>query len=106
MSNDDGLAGELVVAGKVSGDWLWHMPLHERYKSLLDGTHADLVNSGGREAHVAQGGMFLQNFVPAGVKWAHLDIAGVAHPKKDDRYLGKGATGFGVRAVVEWLSRR
>jgi leucyl aminopeptidase len=103
MTNNDTIAKDLERAGEASGEMVWRLPLHERYKSIMDGTHADLQNSGGREAHAIAGGIFLQHFVPEKTPWAHVDIAGVAHPKKDDRYLGKGASGFGVRLVVQYL---
>ncbi|HTV47613.1 MAG TPA: leucyl aminopeptidase, partial [Phycisphaerae bacterium] len=86
FSSDDKLASDLIAAGQQTGEWLWRLPLHERYRKLLDAPHADISNSGAREAHPIQGGMFLREFVPAKIKWAHLDIAGVANQKKDFRY--------------------
>ena len=104
MSNREDLARALQSAGTYSGEWLWPLPLHDRYAALLESPHADIANSGPREAHPIQGGMFLRHFVPAEIPWAHLDIAGTAHPKKDDRYLvGKSASGFGVRLLLEYL---
>ena len=104
MSNRQTLAQALQSAGTYSGEWLWPLPLHDRYATLLESPHADIANSGPREAHPIQGGMFLRHFVPAKIPWAHLDIAGTSHPKKDDRYLvGKSASGFGVRLLVEYL---
>ena len=103
MTNDDALAAALECAGAASGEWVWRLPLHERYKPIMDGTHADLQNSGGREAHAIAGGIFLQHFVPEKTPWAHVDIAATAMPKKDDRYITKGASGFGVRLVLEYL---
>lgn len=104
MAGDDGLAAQLIAAGISTGERLWRLPLDQAYRKLLDSPHADMVNSGAREAHPIQGGMFLQEFVADGVPWAHLDIAGVAHPKKDDRWwIGDHASGFGVRLVVEYL---
>lgn len=104
MSNNDELASQLITAGVATDEWLWRLPLNPRYRKLLDSPHADMVNSGGREAHPIQGGMFLQEFVPAGTPWAHLDIAGVSHPKKEYRYLkGEQASGFGVRLLVEFI---
>ncbi len=106
MADDDGLAAQLIAAGNSTGERLWRLPLDQAYRKLLDSPHADMVNSGAREAHPIQGGMFLQEFVADGVPWAHLDIAGVAHPKKDDRWwIGDHASGFGVRLVVEYLQR-
>ncbi len=107
MSNHDGLANELKSAGERVDEWLWRLPLHRRYRGLLDSPHADMVNSGGREAQPIQGGMFLQEFIPAEVPWAHLDIAGVAHPRRDYRYLkGDQASGFGVRLIVDFIKSR
>ena len=104
MGGDDELAAQLIAAGNSSGERLWRLPLDKAYRKLLESPHADMVNSGGREAHPIQGGMFLSEFVADGVPWAHLDIAGVADPKKDDRWwIGDHATGFGVRLVVEYL---
>ncbi len=69
---------------------------------------ADIVNSAGREGHPLQGGAFLSYFVPKdeSVPWAHLDIAGVADTEKELPYYGKGATGWGVRILVEWATSR
>lgn len=107
MSNHDGLAEELTKAGERVDEWLWRLPLHRRYRSLLDSPHADMVNSGAREAHAIQGGMFLREFVPDSIPWAHLDIAGVAHPRKDYRYLkGDQASGFGIRLIVDFIKSR
>lgn len=106
MAGNDQLATELIHAGEITGECLWRLPLDKAYRKLLDSPHADMVNSGGREAHPIQGGMFLSEFVTAGVAWAHLDIAGVSDPKKDDRWwIADNASGFGVRLVVEYLQR-
>ncbi|HMD54768.1 MAG TPA: leucyl aminopeptidase family protein, partial [Phycisphaerae bacterium] len=106
FSSDDKLAADLIAAGEHTGEWLWRLPLHERYRKLLDAPHADISNSGGREAHPIQGGMFLREFVPAKIKWAHLDIAGVANQKKDFRYWrGENASGFGVRLLIRYLQQ-
>jgi leucyl aminopeptidase len=105
FANNEALAAALETAGRASGELLWLLPLHDRYKPLMDGYHADLVNSGPRGAHPVQGAIFLQHFVPPEIPWAHLDIAGTAFPAKDDRYLVRGATGFGVRVVTEYLRR-
>jgi leucyl aminopeptidase len=69
---------------------------------------ADIVNSAGRWASPLQGGAFLSHFIPRddSVPWAHFDIAGVADTEKELPYYAKGATGWGVRTLVEWVTSR
>lgn len=107
MSNDDGLAADLEEAGRTTHERLWRLPLWDDYRDLIKGTDSDLRNSSGqRDAHAIVGGMFLKEFVREGVAWAHLDIASVASQDANDSPLGKGATGFGIRLLVEFLHRR
>ncbi len=103
MANDDRLAGELISAGEKTYERLWRLPLDEEYFDLIKGDEADIKNSGGREGAPIFGGIFLKQFVDDGIPWAHLDIAGVASTGKDLPYCPKGATGFGVRLLVEYL---
>jgi len=106
MSNNDDLAGELGECGRRTGERLWRLPLWEEYRELIKGTEADLKNSTTkREAHAIVGGMFLKEFVENGMPWAHLDIAAVAVNEESRPPTGKGATGFGVRLLVEYLRR-
>jgi leucyl aminopeptidase len=63
---------------------------------------ADLKNAGGRAAGTISAGWFLKEFAGAN-KWAHLDIAGTAWEEKGRPYLPKGATGVGVRLLVQYL---
>jgi leucyl aminopeptidase len=100
ISNDDDLSAALTAAGEQTGELLWRLPLHPEYDKLIEGRFADLDNA--PEAHKAGtilGGAFLSNFV-GDVPWAHLDIAGTAW-ELDRAYVGKGASGFGVRLLVE-----
>jgi leucyl aminopeptidase len=100
MSNDDELAGRLVAAGESTGEILWRLPLHEEYDELIRGKYGDLDNAPeARKAGTIVGGAFLANFV-GDVPWAHLDIAGSAWDL-DRAYVGKGASGYGVRLLVE-----
>ncbi len=103
LSNNDQLAQQLFDAGQATHERLWRLPLDEDFAKLLKGDDADIKNSGGREAHCILGGMFLQNFVEDGTAWAHLDIAGMADTPKELPYSPKGATGFGVRLLVNYL---
>lgn len=104
LANNDPLANALYQAGEKTGERLWRLPLDEEYSKNMKGEDADLKNSGGREGHAILGGAFLKAFVADEVPWAHLDIAGVADANKELPYSPKGATGFGVRLLIEYLS--
>lgn len=106
--NDGSLKQRLLKAAADTGERIWQLPLWEEHRRQLEGTHGDIVNSAGREAHPCQGAAFLSYFVngvqplmqPA-VPWAHLDVAGVSDVKSNDHPLyAKGPTGFGVRLLV------
>ncbi|MDR8412681.1 leucyl aminopeptidase [Nonomuraea sp. 3-1Str] len=106
-STDDDLAGALVAAGRDSDDRLWRMPLIDEYAPALESPIADLANVESGSTYGAgsiTAALFLREF--AGKRpWAHLDIAGVGRSTVDDGILTKGATGFGVRVLLEWLTR-
>jgi leucyl aminopeptidase len=97
--NDDELAGRLERLGRQTGDRVWRLPLAPQYRELLKSEWADLKNSGGRWGSLPSSAAFLARFVPDGVRWAHLDIAGVAYGSKAHNGLPAGATGFGVRLL-------
>jgi leucyl aminopeptidase len=100
MSNDDELVGRIMVAGTRTGEIAWRLPLHEEYDELVKGKYGDLDNAPeARKAGTIVGGAFLSNFV-GDTPWAHLDIAGSAWDL-DREYVGKGASGYGVRLLVE-----
>ena len=103
LSNDDTLSEQLLQAGTRTHERLWRMPLDDDYLKQIKGDEADLKNSGGREASTIIGGMFLKQFVSDQVPWAHLDIAGMADSRTDLPYCPKGATGFGIRLLVDYL---
>src|SRR5579884_525805 len=100
MTNDDGLASLLADCGRRTGELVWRLPLHEAYAELVKGRYAQLTNvSDRREASSIVGAEFLHHF--AGERpWAHLDIAGTAYDVRKP-YFDRGATGFGVRLLVE-----
>jgi len=107
MSNDDELAAALGEAGRRTNERLWRLPLWDDYRELIKSQEADLNNSTAkRDAHAIVGGVFLKEFVRDNLPWAHLDIAAVATDDNGRGPLGKGATGFGVRLLVEFLRRR
>ncbi len=106
LSNDDKLADILYQCGESVFERLWRLPIDEELGILLKGCQADLKNSGGRDGQTIQGAMFLKNFYDfEASSWAHLDIAGVADIEKETQYAPRGATGFGIRLLVDFLSR-
>jgi leucyl aminopeptidase len=104
FSNDDGLAAKLEAAGQAVGDKLWRMPLGEPYDKLIESQIADMKNVGPREGGSITAAVFLQRFVESGVKWAHLDIAGMAWSEKASHLYDKGATGFGVALLDRFVA--
>jgi leucyl aminopeptidase len=105
MANNDALAEALLQAGEQTHERLWRMPLDDDYLEPTKGEEADLKNSGGREGAPIFGGIFLKQFVTDEIPWAHIDIAGTADSPKELPYSPKGATGFGVRLLIEYLQR-
>jgi leucyl aminopeptidase len=100
LANDDAWAARMSEAGERSGEILWRLPLHEEYDELIKGKYGDLDNAPeGRKAGTIVGAAFLSNFV-GDTPWAHLDIAGSAWDL-GRAYVGKGASGYGVRLLVE-----
>ena len=104
FSNDDGLAAQLTSAAAAAGDPLWRFPLGEAYNKLLESQIADMKNVGPREAGSITAAQFLQRFVEDGVKWAHLDIAGMVWAAKPGAVWDKGATGYGVRLLDRFVA--
>ncbi len=104
FTNDDGLAADLLASATASGDKLWRMPLAEAYDKAIDSPIADMKNIGGREAGSATAAHFIGRFIQPGVKWAHLDIAGMAWASKDLPLVPKGATGYGVRLLDRYIA--
>ena len=104
FSNDEELAGELLKVAQESGDKLWRMPLAEPFDRLIDSQIADMKNVGPREGGSITAAQFIQRFVENGVKWAHIDMAGKAWSDKAGATYDKGATGFGVRLLDEYVS--
>lgn len=98
------LTNELTHAGNVSGEKLWRLPLGEAFAKQIRSSVADIKNGGcpgfGESSAAAE---FLRCFVNPSIPWAHLDIAGVAWVRDESPFCRQGATGFGVRVLVEWI---
>ena len=104
FSNNDELAGKLLQAGDESGDKLWRMPLAEPFDRLIDSPIADMKNVGPREGGSITAAQFIQRFIENGVKWAHVDMAGKAWSDKAAATYEKGATGYGVRLLDQYVA--
>ncbi len=105
FSTDETLRDTLLDAASATAERLWPMPLYAEYEKAIESETADIKNSGGRKGGVGSSATFLKHFVdyPA---WAHIDMAGMAIEAKDNPYVpGKGATGFGVRLLTEFVRR-
>jgi leucyl aminopeptidase len=103
FANDDGLAEELLAAGRAVGDLLWRFPLGDAYNKLIDSQIADMKNVGPRGGGSITAAQFIQRFVEPGVRWAHLDIAGMVWADKPGATFDKGATGYGVRLLDRFV---
>jgi leucyl aminopeptidase len=101
---DDELAKHLMKAADESGDKLWRMPLGEAFDRMLDSDIADMKNVGPREGGSITAAQFIKRFIEEGVRWAHLDIAGMAWSDKPSSTYAKGATGFGVRLLDQFVA--
>jgi leucyl aminopeptidase len=99
-SSDDRLRDATIAAAKKSGERLWPMPHFPEYDEAIRSDVALLKNSGGRMGGACTAAAFLRTFAEK-TPWVHLDIAYTSHRNKDGASLAKGATGFGVRILVE-----
>ncbi|MFH1808413.1 MAG: leucyl aminopeptidase [Pseudomonadota bacterium] len=103
FSADDSLASDLGRAGALAGEPSWRLPLDDSLRDQLKSPIADLKNTGGRYGGAITAALFLREFVPEGVRWAHLDIAGPAFSDSARDHISKGGTGFGVATLVRFL---
>ena len=106
FAGDDSWRDAVVAAGNASGDLAWPWPLHPRYRPLIDSTVADLRNTAGKSfGFPIVAATFLQQFAGDGA-WAHVDMLGTALLDEDrGDAFGRGATGYGVRMLVELATR-
>jgi len=103
MANDDVLRDAVVDAARRAGEAMWPMPLPDELRKGLESTVADLSNvPSDRAGGMLVAGLFLREFVPSGVRWAHLDIAGPAFNEGAPHgYTPKGGTGAATRTLVQ-----
>ncbi|MFQ6675437.1 MAG: leucyl aminopeptidase [Fidelibacterota bacterium] len=104
MGSDETLIQEIMKAGELSGERVWHLPLWDEYSEDIKGKVADVKNIGSPgQAGTIAGGAFLKEFV-GDISWAHIDIAGTAWWDKDRPYAPSGPSGVGVRLGLELLN--
>ena len=101
FSTEDQRRDKLLEAGQATHERLWPLPLWDDYRKSIKSDVADMKNSGGRMGGVATSAIFLKEFTD--YPWAHLDIAGMAFSEKEKGFVPAGATGFGVRLLVQFL---
>ncbi|WP_414528596.1 leucyl aminopeptidase [Nodularia chucula] len=99
---DDALAAQLEEAAETAGEKLWRMPMEEKYFEGLKSGIADMKNTGPRAGGSITASLFLKQFVKD-TPWAHLDVAGPVWADKENGYNSAGATGYGVRTLVNWV---
>lgn len=102
MGTNEPLIERLREASERSGEKIWPLPMYAEYDEQIKSDIADMKNVGGRGGGSITAGCFLKKFTQ-GMNWAHLDIAGTAWAQQPRPYAPKGATGVGVRLLVELL---
>jgi leucyl aminopeptidase len=100
LGNDQAWIDRVRAAGERANERAWQLPLWKEYNDQIKSDIADMKNSGGRPAGTITAAAMLAKFAED-YKWAHLDIAGTAWEDKGRPYTPKGATGVGVRLLVE-----
>jgi leucyl aminopeptidase len=104
-SHNDALAEALTAAGAAAGEWMWRLPLPDDYLEYLHSDIADRHSSPSRGAGSVAAALFLGEFLgDLRGEWAHLDMSAPSWAEKDDGELSKGATGWGTRVLLRWLS--
>ena len=101
-SPDDSVANQLLAASELAGEKMWRMPLEEKYFDGLKSPIADMKNTGPRPGGAITAALFLKQYVKE-TPWAHLDIAGPVWADKENGVNNSGATGYGVRTLVNWV---
>ena len=104
VGNDCDMVHNVINAAKEVGERYWELPMYEEYKDSLKSEVADMQNTGSRWGGASTAGLFLKEFVKD-AKWAHIDIAGVAFMDKPMNEFIKGATGAGVRALINYIGK-
>ncbi len=105
FTNDEQFEKEYNKYATEAGDEYWRLPLYEGYAKQMKSDIADLKNiGGGRYGGAITAGLFLKAFVKK-MKWIHIDIAGPAYRESEKGMLPKGASGWGVASIINFLEQ-
>ena len=102
MGNDRDLIDKLKISGDNTYERVWEMPLFEESEEPIKSDIADFKNTGGKSGSLISSAYFLYKFA-GDIPWVHLDIAGTAWIEKEKPYIPKGASGIGVRLVLDLI---
>lgn len=102
MGNNRGLMEKLKKSSDNTYERVWEMPLFDEYREYLKSDIADIKNTGGKNGSLVTAAYFLYEFAGK-TPWVHLDIAGTAWAEKDKPYIPKGASGIGVRLIMDLI---
>ncbi len=105
MTDDDVLAKQIELSASKQSEYIWRLPLHAGYSQMMKSDIADLRNiSKSSYGGAITAGLFLKEFIKPGQSWMHMDIAGPAYVAEPyTPIIGKNATGYAVRTLVDWL---
>ena len=103
FTRDAAMRDGLLAGASAAGEKLWQLPMYDEYLALLQQGPADLNNVGGKWGGAITAALFLGEFVPRDLAWAHLDIAGPAFAESSAPERDSGATGAGTATLVRWL---
>ena len=105
-TNNNLMAKDLIAASSDAGEGLWQMPLQKSYKDGLKSHIADMKNTGPRAGGSITAALFLEEFFDDNINWAHIDIAGTCWTDKNKGINPSGATGYGVKTLVQWIKNK
>lgn len=105
FANDEQLASKLIIVGNKVNEKLWRMPMHQDFDKMINSDIADIANIGNvpGTAGSCTAAQFINRFIKDDMVWAHLDIAGVSYNNKECVFATKGATGYGVRLLNQFI---
>jgi len=105
MGNNQQVVNKVLKAANTAGEKVWQLPMDEELRKDIDSNIADVKNVGSRYGGAITAAMFLEKFVDD-TPWAHIDIAGPTFIEKGGEFYPKGATGFGVQTIIQYLQEK